>query len=468
MTRCFSRIASAVLLLVLASPTRAQITFTAEEFLNFRESGETITSTSHSTDVNDNIPDDDRTEIQALIALRGPNQTWDFTTIGYPNSSTVATTFYSGGGVASLPGAGNFPNATFAFLNDSTATGSSGGTQGYVYGRLTGNDYFTEGIYIPPQDGNDEIVLPQGIKQITFPLTYGTVTTDQKTEQVQGVTMQTTYRAEAVGYGTLITPAGSVQALMIEHKITITMPGFPVPPTEFSTYVWASKEEISAAATYQAVQQGTTVAFASYSTPGTGGSANTAPTVASTVTATATSGAPVDIDVLAGVTDPDDDPLTVTSVTQPAHGTATIVAGGSTRQVGERVRYTADAGFSGTDSFTFTVSDGNGGEATGTVNVTVNPNVATEDDLAAALRLAVAPNPAAHVATLRLVVAESGHATVAVWDALGREVAALHAGPLAAGEHSFALDTGRLAPGVYVARVEAGGKAAVHRLTVVR
>ena len=35
--------------------------------------------------------------------------------------------------------------------------------------------------------------------------------------------------------------------------------------------------------------------------------------------------------------------------------------------------YTPAAGFSGNTSFTYTVSDGNGDTATGTVNITVNP-----------------------------------------------------------------------------------------------
>ena len=70
------------------------------------------------------------------------------------------------------------------------------------------------------------------------------------------------------------------------------------------------------------------------------------------------------IDVLANDTDGDNDTLTVTSVTQPTHGSATFTATG--------VTYTPQAGYSGPDSFTYTVSDGKGGTAIGTVNVTVN------------------------------------------------------------------------------------------------
>ncbi|HEX6717146.1 MAG TPA: Ig-like domain-containing protein, partial [Pyrinomonadaceae bacterium] len=74
----------------------------------------------------------------------------------------------------------------------------------------------------------------------------------------------------------------------------------------------------------------------------------------------------VNIPVLANDVDPDGDTLTITAVTQSANGTATITNGGT------RVSYRPKNGFTGTDSFTYTVSDGHGGTATATVTVTVN------------------------------------------------------------------------------------------------
>ena len=71
------------------------------------------------------------------------------------------------------------------------------------------------------------------------------------------------------------------------------------------------------------------------------------------------------IAVLANDTDPDGDPLSITSVTVPANGTA-VVSGTS-------IAYTPSAGFQGTDTFSYTISDGRGGTATTTVTVTVTP-----------------------------------------------------------------------------------------------
>jgi hypothetical protein len=86
----------------------------------------------------------------------------------------------------------------------------------------------------------------------------------------------------------------------------------------------------------------------------------------------------VDIDVLANDSDIDGDTLTVTSVTQGANGAVTINADGT-------VNYAPNAGFDGIDSFTYDVSDGNGGTATETVTVSVGSNdvpVAGADDYA--------------------------------------------------------------------------------------
>jgi VCBS repeat-containing protein len=82
------------------------------------------------------------------------------------------------------------------------------------------------------------------------------------------------------------------------------------------------------------------------------------------------------IAVLANDTDADGDTLSLVSVGQPAHGAATDNGDGT-------VSYTPEADFNGADSFTYTVSDGNGGTDVGTVNVTTtavnDPPMAADD-----------------------------------------------------------------------------------------
>ena len=72
------------------------------------------------------------------------------------------------------------------------------------------------------------------------------------------------------------------------------------------------------------------------------------------------------VNVLANDTDPDGDPLTVTEWTQGMHGTVSCTAAG-------QCTYTPTADFFGSDSFTYTISDGTGGTDTATVHVTVTP-----------------------------------------------------------------------------------------------
>ncbi len=71
------------------------------------------------------------------------------------------------------------------------------------------------------------------------------------------------------------------------------------------------------------------------------------------------------IDVLSNDTDPDGDQLTVSGFEQPEHGTVAYNDNGT-------FTFTPDANFNGTDSFTYSVSDGNGGVTEGTVNINVS------------------------------------------------------------------------------------------------
>lgn len=81
------------------------------------------------------------------------------------------------------------------------------------------------------------------------------------------------------------------------------------------------------------------------------------------------------IPVLANDTDAEGDTLSVTAVTQGAHGS--VVNNGTS------VSYTPAANFFGADSFTYSISDGNGGSDSATVNVTVlnvnDPPVANDN-----------------------------------------------------------------------------------------
>lgn len=84
-------------------------------------------------------------------------------------------------------------------------------------------------------------------------------------------------------------------------------------------------------------------------------------------TRTLTAGQTVDIAVLANDSDVNGDTLTISAADASGSG------GGTVARAGTVLRYAPKAGFTGTETFSYTVSDGHGGRATATVTVTVDP-----------------------------------------------------------------------------------------------
>ena len=91
------------------------------------------------------------------------------------------------------------------------------------------------------------------------------------------------------------------------------------------------------------------------------------PPVARDDSAVVIQGKTVTIAVLKNDSDIDGDRLRLAGVSQPAHGSVEIS--------GDTIRYTAGRDFTGTDTFTYTVEDGNGGTASAKVTVTVKADV---------------------------------------------------------------------------------------------
>ena len=98
--------------------------------------------------------------------------------------------------------------------------------------------------------------------------------------------------------------------------------------------------------------------------------------------------------VLTNDTDPDGDPLTVTSNTNPSNGTVVVNADGS-------YTYTPNSGYIGTDTFTYTMTDG---FSTDTATVTINvvaPPVANDDSFNLLFDAPQGPDPQPLLGTWR-------------------------------------------------------------------
>jgi hypothetical protein len=78
------------------------------------------------------------------------------------------------------------------------------------------------------------------------------------------------------------------------------------------------------------------------------------------------------------------------------------------------------------------------------------------------------PNPSEASVTVPVVLAEAAEVRVVVYDVLGRAVATLHDGPLAAGRHPLTVETTGLTAGVYFVKLRAGSVSAARALAVLR
>ncbi len=136
------------------------------------------------------------------------------------------------------------------------------------------------------------------------------------------------------------------------------------PDTGFSGDDTFTYEVCDGAALCDTAEVTVTVSASPTSDPETSDPVNAAPTAVDD-SATTTKGKPVTIDVLANDTDDGDlDPSDVSVSSSPEHGTATVGSDG-------RIVYTPEGDFTGTDTFTYKVCDGEQRCDTATVTVTV-------------------------------------------------------------------------------------------------
>jgi glucuronoarabinoxylan endo-1,4-beta-xylanase len=78
------------------------------------------------------------------------------------------------------------------------------------------------------------------------------------------------------------------------------------------------------------------------------------------------------------------------------------------------------------------------------------------------------PNPFNPTTTIWYALPTAGHATLKVYDLLGREVKTLVDEVRSAGAHSVRFDAGEFAAGVYLYRLTAGGNSRTRKLILLR
>lgn len=140
---------------------------------------------------------------------------------------------------------------------------------------------------------------------------------------------------------------------------------------------------------------------------------NRAP-VAANDTATVVTGQSASIAVTVNDSDPDGDTFGVTAASSPQHG-VTVIEGGA-------VRYTPGAGYVGSDSFTYTVTDARGGTAVASVAVTVVAGPVPGNRAPIAVDDAVTTAPATAVTVALLVNDSDPDADGLVLESIGAPV----------------------------------------------
>ena len=175
---------------------------------------------------------------------------------------------------------------------------------------------------------------------------------------------------------------------------------------------------------------------------------------------------------------------------QPIDGTAGIRAlakgpAGALVSTGSAVHRSADGGRTwaplgdpgdyldavavGPDGRAYVASSRSGLFRSAVTVVAAEPGALPEAAAAGLALSAARPNPASDQVQLVLTAGQAGPVQVAAFDVLGRQVAVLFDGVLAAGdEATVTLRARSLAPGPYVVRAAGGGQVAVRRVVVAR
>jgi hypothetical protein len=120
------------------------------------------------------------------------------------------------------------------------------------------------------------------------------------------------------------------------------------------------------------------------------------------------------------------------------------------------------------DSYDFTVTANRVGAGPAAERSAGTVHGAPASATSAPSEVVVSPNPFAGRATLSFMLAEASAVRLAVYDALGREVAVLVDGRVEAGSHTAVFEAGTLASGTYVYRLVANGQVETGRVTLAR
>ncbi len=166
---------------------------------------------------------------------------------------------------------------------------------------------------------------------------------------------------------------------------------------------------------------------------------------------------PLVIDVLANDHDVDGDSLRIMSAEDGDYGRVVM-------KPDNTVSYHPGKHFTGTDTFTYIVTDDKGGMAEGRVEIYMDENAAP-DELMLGQNY---PNPFNPQTTINYGLPEPGRVSLEVFNLIGQRVAVLVDGMMQAGKHHVVFDAQGLPGGVYVYRLKTNETSLSRQLILVK
>lgn len=214
------------------SNAQAQITITEGDILALLSTTQTITDFELAPSAN----------LNAIAAASGANQTWDFS--GETTTETFVFTETYLGDTSGLPGSEKpeFADADFALTLDVDSANI------YIYYSLMDGEWRTLGTTFVGDadgDGTDEefstFFSPPSL-ELDLPLEFGKTWEDSTSIVLEGVPLVTTEEStySVDGWGTVITPDGSFDALRLMVSTSATTAGFPSGTSTFISFISVS------------------------------------------------------------------------------------------------------------------------------------------------------------------------------------------------------------------------------------
>ncbi|MEM6802596.1 MAG: T9SS type A sorting domain-containing protein [Bacteroidota bacterium] len=179
-------------------------------------------------------------QLTNILAATGDNQVWDFTNLNYVDSTVIIEELVPIDPNDPLLNDPNLANSTFIWKN--TIYPVTGGlddtTMQYLYARLDNGAWTVNGslsIFDMDMDGSIDTFLqwlsPPRL-EVPFPVMTTSAWFDSTSlvQNIQGMEFVSSIIKDSSwveGWGTLITPIGSIDALRVRHKDVNQIPGSP-------------------------------------------------------------------------------------------------------------------------------------------------------------------------------------------------------------------------------------------------